>query len=76
MLSKVKKLVSLIYDKFDSKIYVRNKKYGLGLFSAIVSIAFLFGGDGLDENEPDPTEKSSEQQQERKNDEDNLLGYF
>ncbi|MBU5265512.1 hypothetical protein [Virgibacillus proomii] len=55
---------------------MRNKKYGLGLFSAIVSIAFLFGGDGLDENEPDPTEKSSEQQQERKNDEDNLLGYF
>lgn len=50
---------------------MRNKKYSLGLFSAIVSIAFLFGCDGVDENEPDPTEEPSEQQ-ENNNDDDNL----
>jgi hypothetical protein len=47
--------------KFERRIYVRNKKYLLGLFSAIVCIAFLFGCDGVAENESDPTEEPSEQ---------------
>lgn len=36
-----------------------------------MSLAFLFGCDGVDEDEPDPTEEPSEQQQENNNDENN-----
>lgn len=36
-----------------------------------MSLALLFGCDGVDEDEPDPTEEPSEQQQENNNDGNN-----
>lgn len=43
---------------------MKNKKYLLGLLSAIMSLSLLVGCDGVDEDEPDPTEEPSEQRQE------------
>ncbi|MBO0994651.1 hypothetical protein [Bacillus sp. SD088] len=48
---------------------MKNKKYFLGLLSAIFSFGLLFGCNGVDENEPDPTEEPSEQQQDNNNNE-------
>ena len=35
--------------------------------SVILSAGFLFGCNGADENEPDPTEEPAEQQQQNEN---------
>ncbi|MFU0791919.1 hypothetical protein JNUCC74_11225 [Cerasibacillus sp. JNUCC 74] len=50
---------------------MKNKKFFLGFLSSVMSLALLFGCDGVDEDEPDPTEEPSEQQQENNNDENN-----
>lgn len=43
---------------------MKNKKYYLGILSIVMSFTFLFGCNGVDEDEPDPTEEPSEQRQE------------
>lgn len=43
---------------------MKHKKHFLTLMSVILSAGFLFGCNGVDENEPDPTEEPSEQQQQ------------
>ncbi|GIP61555.1 MULTISPECIES: hypothetical protein [Virgibacillus] len=49
---------------------MKSKRYHLGLLAAVLSFGFLFGCNGVDGDEPDPTEEPSEQQQENNN-EDN-----
>lgn len=46
---------------------MKNKKYLLGLLSAIMSFSLLVGCNGVDEDEPDPTEEPSEQRQQNNN---------
>ena len=46
---------------------MKEKKYILPLMSVILSAGFLFGCNGVDEDEPDPTEEPSEQRQEENN---------
>jgi len=46
---------------------MKNRKYYLGLLSIVMSFALLFGCNGMDEQEPDPTEEPSEQRQESNN---------
>lgn len=46
---------------------MKPKKYILGLLTTVVSLSLLFGCNGVDEDEPDPTEEPSEQQQEENN---------
>ncbi|MCG7336130.1 hypothetical protein MHZ95_12730 [Sporosarcina sp. ACRSM] len=43
---------------------MKHKKQFLTLMSVILSAGFLFGCNGVDEDEPDPTEEPSEQQQQ------------
>lgn len=43
---------------------MKHKKQFLTLMSVILSAVFLFGCNGVDEDEPDPTEEPSEQQQQ------------
>jgi hypothetical protein len=43
---------------------MKHKKYFLPLMSVILSAGLLFGCNGVDEDEPDPTEEPSEQQQQ------------
>ncbi|MBA9027098.1 hypothetical protein [Peribacillus huizhouensis] len=43
---------------------MKKKKYILALMSTILSMGFLYGCNGVDENEPDPTEEPSEQKDE------------
>ncbi|MDM5155199.1 hypothetical protein QUF88_15700 [Bacillus sp. DX1.1] len=54
---------------------MKKRKYLFVLMSTILSTGLLFGcnGDGVDENEPDPTEEPSEQreQDEQQNDNNN-----
>lgn len=40
------------------------KKYAFGFMSVILSAGFLFGCDGVDEDEPDPSEEPTEQQED------------
>ncbi|MDQ0860000.1 hypothetical protein [Bacillus sp. V2I10] len=41
---------------------MKRKKYLLLLMSSVLSLGFLFGCNGVDEDEPDPTEEHSEEQ--------------
>ena len=43
---------------------MKHKKYFLPFMSVILSAGLLFGCNGVDEDEPDPTEEPSEQQQQ------------
>lgn len=43
---------------------MKHKKHFLALFSVMLSAGFLFGCNGVDEDEPDPTEEPSEQIQQ------------
>ncbi|MBP3040799.1 hypothetical protein J9303_15010 [Bacillaceae bacterium Marseille-Q3522] len=43
---------------------MKKKKYILMFLSSIVSLGLLFGCNGVDEDEPDPTEEPSEQQED------------
>ena len=40
------------------------KKHAFALMSVILSAGFLFGCNGGDEDEPDPTEEPTEQQED------------
>ncbi|WP_404456789.1 hypothetical protein LG329_11695 [Virgibacillus necropolis] len=40
------------------------KKYTLASLSTILAVGFLFGCDGVDEDEPDPSEEPTEQQED------------
>lgn len=40
------------------------KRYIFGLLSTILSMGLLFGCDGVDEDEPDPSEEPSEQRED------------
>lgn len=46
---------------------MKNKKYYLGLLSIVMSLSLLFGCNGGDENEPDPSEEPSEQYNDENN---------
>lgn len=46
---------------------MKSKKYLLGLLSIVMSVSLLIGCNGVDEEEPDPTEEPSEQQQQNNN---------
>jgi hypothetical protein len=48
-------------------IIMKMNKFLLAFISTILSISFLFGCNGVDENEPDPTEEPSEQRQQENN---------
>jgi hypothetical protein len=41
---------------------LKRKKYLLVLLTSALSLGFLFGCNGVDEDEPDPTEEPSEEQ--------------
>lgn len=43
---------------------MKNKKYFLPFMSVILSVGLLVGCNGVDEDEPDPTEEPSEQQED------------
>ncbi|MBD7942866.1 MULTISPECIES: hypothetical protein [Psychrobacillus] len=43
---------------------MKNKRYVLTIMSVILSTGILFGCNGTDENEPDPSEEPSEQQKD------------
>ncbi|WP_205439701.1 hypothetical protein [Peribacillus alkalitolerans] len=43
---------------------MKKKKYSLLLLSTILSAGMLFGCNGVDEDEPDPSEEPSEQQED------------
>jgi len=43
---------------------MKYKKKFLSLMSVILSAGLLFGCNGVDEDEPDPTEEPSEQQEQ------------
>ena len=43
---------------------MKYKKHVFALLSVILSAGILFGCNGVDEDEPDPTEEPSEQQQQ------------
>lgn len=45
-------------------IEMKNKKYFFAITSVILSTGLLFGCNGTDEDEPDPTEEPSEQQED------------
>lgn len=45
-------------------IKVKHKKHIFALMSMILSAGFLFGCNGVDEDEPDPSEEPSEQQED------------
>lgn len=42
---------------------MKHKKHYFALLSIILSAGMLFGCNGVDEDEPDPTEEPSEQQE-------------
>jgi len=46
---------------------LKKRKYLLAIMSTILSVGFLCGCNGVDENEPDPTEEPSEEIQENNN---------
>ncbi|MHA4096539.1 hypothetical protein [Bacillus sp. Ba 3] len=46
---------------------MKKRKYLLAIMSTILSVGFLYGCNGVDENEPDPTEEPSEEIQEKNN---------
>ena len=46
---------------------MKYKKFFLPFMSVILSAGFLFGCNGVDEDEPDPTEEPSEQRQDESN---------
>lgn len=48
----------------EGRIKVKHKKYIFALMSMILSTGFLFGCNGTDEDEPDPSEEPSEQQED------------
>jgi hypothetical protein len=43
---------------------MKKKKFLLGLLSAVLSLGLLAGCNGVDEDEPDPTEEPSEQMED------------
>jgi len=43
---------------------MKNKKHIFALMSVILSAGLLFGCNGVDEDEPDPTEEPSEQRED------------
>lgn len=43
---------------------MKKKKYILALMSTVLSMGFLYGCNGVDEDEPDPTEEPSEQKED------------
>lgn len=43
---------------------MKNKKHTIVLMSVILSAGFLFGCNGVDEDEPDPSEEPSEQRED------------
>jgi len=43
---------------------MKNKKQIFALMSVILSAGLLFGCNGVDEDEPDPTEEPSEQRED------------
>jgi hypothetical protein len=43
---------------------MKKNKYVFALMSVILSAGFLFGCNGVDEDEPDPTEEPSEQRED------------
>lgn len=45
-------------------IKMKHKKHILALMSMILSAGFLFGCNGVDEDEPDPSEEPSEQRED------------
>lgn len=45
---------------------MKQKKHLLALMSGILSVGLLFGCNGVDEEEPDPTEEPSEQREDNK----------
>jgi hypothetical protein len=41
--------------------FMKKNKYLLALLATLLSAGFLYGCDGVDEDEPDPSEEPSEQ---------------
>ncbi|GMR69316.1 MULTISPECIES: hypothetical protein [unclassified Bacillus (in: firmicutes)] len=55
------------YFSEKSDNHLKKRKYLLAIMSTILSVGFLCGCNGVDENEPDPTEEPSEEIQEKNN---------
>ena len=53
-----------IVKNTERMIKMKKKKFLLAFMSTILSMAFLFGCNGVDEDEPDPTEEPSEQRED------------
>ncbi|GGA26840.1 hypothetical protein [Psychrobacillus lasiicapitis] len=43
---------------------MKHKRYIFALLTGFLSVGLLFGCDGVDEDEPDPSEEPSEQQED------------
>ncbi|MDI2589012.1 hypothetical protein OR571_18410 [Psychrobacillus sp. NEAU-3TGS] len=43
---------------------MKHKRYIFALMTVFLSVGLLFGCDGVDEDEPDPSEEPSEQQED------------